>query len=73
VAQHQARQAGHELREEIDLLCTHGILHLLGYDHAEPDEQAAMFSLQDSLVTNWRAGPDPGPPGSAPGHDEGAG
>jgi probable rRNA maturation factor len=38
---------------EISLLCTHGILHLLGFDHAEPDEKAAMFGLQDRLLASW--------------------
>src|SRR5450755_3888414 len=37
------------------LLCTHGILHLLGYDHADPEEHATMFSLQDKLLGSWRA------------------
>ena len=32
----------------------HGILHLLGYDHAEPDEHAAMFGTQDQLLKSWR-------------------
>jgi probable rRNA maturation factor len=32
----------------------HGILHLLGYDHAEPDEHAEMFGLQDQLLKAWR-------------------
>jgi hypothetical protein len=41
--------------DELDLLCAHGILHLLGYDHADPAEHAAMFSLQDRLLTSWRA------------------
>ena len=41
--------------DELDLLCTHGILHLLGYDHAEPEERAAMFGLQDELLLgDWR-------------------
>jgi probable rRNA maturation factor len=55
VAASQARQAGHAVGAEISLLCTHGILHLLGYDHAEPDEHAAMFGLQDKLLGSWRA------------------
>jgi probable rRNA maturation factor len=60
VAGQQARQAEHEVADEIDLLCTHGILHLLGYDHADPDEHAAMFGLQDRLLAAWRADRDPG-------------
>jgi probable rRNA maturation factor len=43
------------MQDEIDLLCTHGILHLLGYDHAEPEEHATMFGLQDRLLASWRA------------------
>jgi probable rRNA maturation factor len=56
VAAGQAAKAGHELPDEFDLLCTHGILHLLGYDHAEPDEHATMFGLQDRLLASWRSG-----------------
>ena len=55
VAAVQAAEAQHDIRDEIDLLCTHGILHLLGYDHAEPDEHATMFGLQDRLLASWRA------------------
>jgi probable rRNA maturation factor len=55
IAAGQARQAQHRVGEEIDLLCTHGILHLLGYDHADAAEHAAMFSLQDRLLNSWRA------------------
>jgi probable rRNA maturation factor len=51
----QARQGNHSVQDELDLLCTHGILHLLGYDHAEPDEHATMFGLQDRLLAAWRS------------------
>jgi probable rRNA maturation factor len=55
VAAAQAAEAGQDVQDEIDLLCTHGILHLLGYDHAEPKEHATMFGLQDRLLASWRA------------------
>jgi probable rRNA maturation factor len=55
VAERQARDAGHSTEDELHLLCTHGILHLLGYDHAEPDEEREMFGLQKSLLERWRA------------------
>ncbi|MCW2756262.1 MAG: hypothetical protein JWO46_8 [Nocardioidaceae bacterium] len=56
VAHHQAVEAGHSTTDELDLLTVHGILHLLGYDHAEPDEKAEMFGLQGTLLADWRAG-----------------
>jgi probable rRNA maturation factor len=55
VAAAQAAEADQDVQDEIDLLCTHGILHLLGFDHAEPQEHATMFGLQDRLLTSWRA------------------
>ena len=55
VATEQARVARHPVEDELELLCTHGILHLLGYDHADPDEHATMFGLQDRLLGAWRA------------------
>ncbi len=55
VATEQAREAQRPVSEELELLCTHGILHLLGFDHAEPDERATMFGLQDRLLDSWRA------------------
>jgi probable rRNA maturation factor len=67
VAIKQAGQAEHSVPEELDLLCTHGILHLLGYDHAEPDEHATMFGLQDRLLASWRAERDHRPDGTADG------
>jgi probable rRNA maturation factor len=59
VAREQAVAAGHPVEQELELLTTHGILHLLGYDHAEPEEQREMFGLQSSLLGQWRAS---GPP-----------
>jgi probable rRNA maturation factor len=54
-AQRQAEDAGQSLGEELELLSTHGILHLLGYDHAEEDEEQTMFALQNALLAEWRA------------------
>ena len=54
VAAEQADKAGHSTQDELELLCVHGILHLLGYDHAEPEEHAAMFGTQDQLLKLWR-------------------
>jgi len=48
-------QAGYTTDDEMDLLTVHGILHLLGYDHAEPEEKAEMFGLQAELLGEWRA------------------
>ncbi|NNU28409.1 rRNA maturation RNase YbeY [Isoptericola sediminis] len=56
VAATQARAAGHSTVEELLLLTTHGILHLLGYDHADPDEEREMFALQRRLLLTFLAG-----------------
>lgn len=53
VAAEQAATAGHSPESELHLLCTHGILHLLGYDHATPDDERAMFELQAHIVHAW--------------------
>jgi probable rRNA maturation factor len=53
VAGDQSASAGHSLEAELHLLCTHGILHLLGYDHGEPEEEREMFELQARIVTDW--------------------
>ena len=55
VAAQQARQAGHSPEEEMLLLTTHGILHLLGFDHAEPEEEKEMFALQRRLLLTFLA------------------
>jgi probable rRNA maturation factor len=60
VAAEQAREAQRPVEEELEMLCTHGILHLLGFDHAEPGERATMFGLQDQLLDSWRAERVPG-------------
>ncbi|MGV9597294.1 rRNA maturation RNase YbeY [Streptosporangium sandarakinum] len=54
VAARQGAEAGHGTEAELELLCTHGILHLLGYDHAEPEEHKEMFGLQAELLESWR-------------------
>ncbi|MFC4005690.1 rRNA maturation RNase YbeY [Nonomuraea purpurea] len=59
VAARQAKEAGHSAAEELELLCTHGILHLLGYDHAEPEEHKEMFGLQARLLESWQEERDP--------------
>ncbi len=53
VAARQAVAAGHRAQEELLLLTTHGILHLLGYDHAEPEEEQQMFGLQRKLLLTF--------------------
>ncbi len=55
VAEGQAQEAGHSLMAELELLTTHGMLHLLGFDHAEPAERDEMFALQDELLARFRA------------------
>lgn len=54
VAKRQAKEAGHSVADELHLLTVHGILHLLGYDHAEPEEHKEMFALQARLLAEWR-------------------
>ncbi|WP_022890172.1 rRNA maturation RNase YbeY [Agromyces italicus] len=53
VAESQARTAGHGLVDELLLLTTHGILHLLGFDHAEPDEEKEMFGVQRDILVGF--------------------
>ena len=53
VAAAQAEVAGHATVNEILLLTTHGILHLLGFDHAEPEEEKEMFGLQREILESF--------------------
>jgi probable rRNA maturation factor len=82
VAAKQAASAGHGADDELHLLAVHGVLHLLGYDHAEPDEEREMFTLQARLLGGWQTsvgrpvvGAPPVPDGSTrrPTPDNGAG
>ncbi|MPZ00328.1 MAG: rRNA maturation RNase YbeY [Actinophytocola sp.] len=52
-AKDQAKQAGHALLDELHLLTVHGVLHLLGYDHAEPEEEREMFGLQQRILADY--------------------
>jgi probable rRNA maturation factor len=55
VAARQAATAGHSVEHEIYILAAHGLLHILGYDHADKEEEKVMFALQENLVKNWQA------------------
>ena len=55
VAIEQAKGAGHSTQDELNLLTAHGLLHLLGFDHAEPDEEREMFGLQRELIAAFHA------------------
>ena len=54
VAAAQALTQGHSTEHEIYILATHGLLHIIGYDHAEPDEEKIMFALQEQIVEKWK-------------------
>jgi len=53
VAEGQAEKAKHSLMDELLMLTTHGMLHLLGFDHAEPDEEKEMFGLQRDILVGF--------------------
>jgi len=53
VAQAQAETAGHSTLEELLLLTTHGVLHLLGFDHADPSEEKEMFGVQRDILVGF--------------------
>jgi probable rRNA maturation factor len=56
-AAEQARRAGQGLDAELELLTVHGILHLCGFDHAEPEDERTMRARTDELLGAWRQGP----------------
>ena len=53
VAAAQALTQGHSTEHEIYILATHGLLHIIGYDHADKTEEKVMFELQEKIVTDW--------------------
>jgi probable rRNA maturation factor len=48
----QAKEQGHPVEQELNLLITHGLLHLLGYDHADEEERAIMWARQDAILAS---------------------
>lgn len=54
-AKQGAMKAGTSLDEELQLLSVHGLLHLLGMDHRESDEEKEMFALQGQILGEWRS------------------
>ncbi|HMR50550.1 MAG TPA: rRNA maturation RNase YbeY [Arachnia sp.] len=53
VTARQAAENGREPDAEAEYLLIHGLLHLLGHDHAEPEEKAVMFGLNDRIIAAW--------------------
>ena len=53
VAAAQALNQGHSTEHEIYILATHGLLHIIGYDHADTAEEKIMFDLQEKIVNDW--------------------
>lgn len=53
VAQSQAETAGHPVLDELLMLTAHGVLHLLGFDHAEPAEEKEMFAIQRDILVGF--------------------
>ncbi|QIK71035.1 rRNA maturation RNase YbeY [Propioniciclava coleopterorum] len=51
----QAAENGRTPEGEADYLLIHGLLHLLGHDHAEPEEKKVMFGLNDRIIADWDA------------------
>jgi probable rRNA maturation factor len=51
-AERQAKEQGHPLERELALLAIHGVLHLLGYDHEDPDEEQKMRAMEEKLLAS---------------------
>ena len=56
VASEQAKAQGHSIEHEIYILAVHGLLHIIGYDHADKSEEKVMFDLQEKIVRDWQKG-----------------
>ena len=56
VAAEQAKAQGHTIEHEIYILAVHGLLHIIGYDHADKTEEKVMFDLQEKIVRDWQKG-----------------
>ena len=56
VAAEQAKAQGHSIEHEIYILVIHGLLHIIGYDHADKAEEKVMFDLQEKIVKDWMNG-----------------
>jgi len=52
-AEDQAAKAGHSINHEIFILAIHGLLHILGYDHEDIEDESVMFALQETIVSEW--------------------
>ena len=53
IAQAQAKDAGNDFDRELSILSVHGLLHIVGYDHATAEDEKEMFTLQESIVDRW--------------------
>jgi probable rRNA maturation factor len=62
VTNRQAAEHGRTPSREAEYLMVHGLLHLLGFDHADADEKAEMFGVKDKILTAWDAHRSDRPP-----------